>query len=54
MLNGGGMVVLESTGRFIGRATPASLNDNGTNWFTYHYYDGNDSGVAKLGLARLD
>jgi hypothetical protein len=29
------------------------MNDNGTNWFTYHYYDGNDNGNAKLGLNRL-
>jgi beta-xylosidase len=54
MLNGGGTMLLESTGRFIGPGHAGILNDNGTNWFTYHYYDGNDNGAAKLGLARLD
>jgi hypothetical protein len=54
MLTGGGTVLLESTGRFIGPGHPGILRENGTNWFTYHYYDGNDFGNAKLGLARLD
>jgi hypothetical protein len=53
MLNGGGTMLLESSGRFIGPGHAAIMNDNGTNWFTYHYYDGNDSGTAKLGLSRL-
>ena len=50
---GGGSVFLESTGRFIGPGHAGIMNDNGTNWFTYHYYDGNNSGIAKLGLGRL-
>lgn len=53
LVSGGGTMLLESTGRFIGPGHPGILNDNGTNWFTYHYYDGNDSGVAKLGLNRI-
>jgi hypothetical protein len=53
LTNGGGTMVLESTARFIGPGHPAILNDNGTNWFTYHYYDGNENGSAKLGLSRL-
>jgi arabinan endo-1,5-alpha-L-arabinosidase len=53
LLDGGGTVLLESTGRFIGPGHAAIMNDNGTNWFTYHYYDGNDNGTAKLGLNRL-
>ncbi len=53
MLSGGGTMVLESTGRFIGPGHAGIMNDNGTNWFTYHYYDGNDNGNAKLGLAQL-
>jgi hypothetical protein len=53
MLNGGGTVVLESTGRFIGPGHAGILNDNGTNWFTYHYYDANANGAAKLGLNQL-
>lgn len=54
MVNSGGTMLLESTGRYIGPGHPGILNDNGTNWFTYHYYDGNDNGVAKLGLNRID
>jgi arabinan endo-1,5-alpha-L-arabinosidase len=53
MANGGGTVLLESTGRFIGPGHPGILSENGTNWFTYHYYDGHDNGVAKLGLNRI-
>ena len=53
MTNGGGTMLLESTGRFIGPGHAAIMNDNGTNWFTYHYYDGNNGGSATLGLNRL-
>ena len=54
LLNGGGTMLLESTGRFIGPGHAGILNDNGTYWFSYHYYDGNNFGAAKLGLARLE
>jgi arabinan endo-1,5-alpha-L-arabinosidase len=53
LTSGGGSLFLESTGRFIGPGHAGIMNDNATNWFTYHYYDGNDSGTAKLGLGRL-
>jgi arabinan endo-1,5-alpha-L-arabinosidase len=53
MLSGGGTVVLESTARFIGPGHAAIMNDNGTNWFTYHYYDGNNGGTATVGLNRI-
>lgn len=53
MVSGGGSMFLESTGRYIGPGHAGIMNDNGTNWFTYHYYDGNDGGTAKLGLTRL-
>lgn len=54
MTNGGGMMVLESTARYIGPGQAAIMNDNGTNWFTYHYYDGNNYGTATLGLNRIN
>lgn len=54
MLAGGGTVLLESTGRFIGPGHAAIMNDNGTNWFTFHYYDANANGTAKLGIMRLN
>ena len=53
MINGGGTMVLESTARYIGPGHAAIMNDNGTNWFTYHYYDGNNNGTATLGLNRI-
>jgi hypothetical protein len=53
MLTGGGTMFLESSGRFIGPGHAAILNVNGTNWFTYHYYDGNNGGTATLGIGRL-
>jgi hypothetical protein len=53
LVNSGGTMLLESTGRYIGPGHPGILNDNGTNWFTYHYYDGSDNGAAKLGLNRI-
>jgi len=53
MLTGGGTMLLESTARFIGPGHPAIMNDNGTNWFTYHYYDGNNNGTATVGMNRL-
>ena len=53
MLRGGGKLVLESVGRFIGPGHAAIMNDNGTNWFTYHYYDGKNNGAATVGLNRI-
>jgi arabinan endo-1,5-alpha-L-arabinosidase len=53
MTNGGGTMVLESTARYIGPGHAAIMNDNGTNWFTYHYYDGNNNGTATLGLNQI-
>jgi hypothetical protein len=53
MTNGGGTLVLESTARYIGPGHPAIMNDNGTNWFIYHYYDGKNNGAATVGLNRI-
>jgi hypothetical protein len=54
MTNGGGTMVLESTARYIGPGHAAIMNDNGTNWFTFHYYDGNNGGAATVGLMQMD
>ena len=53
MVSGGGSMFLESTARFIGPGQAGILNDNGTNWLTYHYYDGNNGGTATLGLGQV-
>jgi hypothetical protein len=53
LVSGGGTMFLESTARFVGPGHASIMDDNGTNWFTYHYYDGNHDGTATLGLAPL-
>ena len=53
LVNGGGTIFSESTGRYIGPGHASILDDNGTNYFSYHYYDGNGNGYPLLGLANL-
>jgi hypothetical protein len=53
MITSGGTMFLESTARFVGPGQAGILNDNGTNWLTYHYYDGNNDGAATLGLGQM-
>jgi arabinan endo-1,5-alpha-L-arabinosidase len=53
LTNSGGTVVLESSARYIGPGQAGILLDNGTYWFTYHYYDGNNNGDATVGMNRL-
>jgi len=53
MRSSGGTMLLESTGRYIGPGHPGIFVENGTNWFTYHYYDANNNGIATLGLNQL-
>jgi len=54
MTNGGGTMLLESTARYIGPGHAAIMNDKGTNWFTFHYYDGNNNGNATVGMMKLN
>lgn len=54
MANNGGTMFLESTARYIGPGQAGIMNDNGTNWLTYHYYDGNNNGAPTLGLGILN
>ena len=53
MVNGGGTMALESTARYIGPGHAAIMNDNGTNWFTYHYYDAKNNGTPTVGMNRI-
>jgi hypothetical protein len=53
MDSGGGTLFLESTGRFIGPGQAGLLIEAQTNWFTYHYYDGNNEGTPTLGLGQM-
>src|ERR1019366_8957199 len=39
LVDGGGTLFLATAGRFIGPGHIGILNDRGTNWFSYHFYD---------------
>jgi arabinan endo-1,5-alpha-L-arabinosidase len=41
LADNGGTLFLESTGKFTGPGHPAVFSENGTDWFSYHYYDAN-------------
>jgi arabinan endo-1,5-alpha-L-arabinosidase len=51
--NGGGTVVLNVSGRYVGPGHTGIFEENGVSYFSHHYYDGDDNGNAKLGLAKL-
>jgi len=53
MDSGGGTLFLESTGQCIGPGQAGLLVEAQTNWFTYHYYDGNNYGTPTLGLGQM-
>jgi arabinan endo-1,5-alpha-L-arabinosidase len=41
MVNNGGTLFLRGTGKFAGPGHVGILSEGGTQWFGYHYYDGN-------------
>jgi arabinan endo-1,5-alpha-L-arabinosidase len=52
--NSGGSMFLESTARYIGPGHAAIMQDTtGTNWFTYHFYDGLANGDPTVGMDQL-
>jgi len=53
MVNAGGTMFLESSGRYIGPGHASIIDDNGTNWFTYHFYDGLAGGAPTIGMNQL-
>jgi Glycosyl hydrolases family 43/Concanavalin A-like lectin/glucanases superfamily len=53
LTNSGGTMFLESTARYIGPGHAAICDDNGTNWFTYHFYDGLANGYPTVGMNQL-
>ncbi len=53
LTDGGGTMFLESTARYIGPGHAAICDDNGTNWFTYHFYDGLNGGYPTVGMNQL-
>jgi arabinan endo-1,5-alpha-L-arabinosidase len=53
MLQHGGTLFLKTDGPRIGPGHAAILKDGERYWFSYHYYDGNEHGVSKLGILPL-
>jgi arabinan endo-1,5-alpha-L-arabinosidase len=53
MLQRGGTLFLSSDGPRIGPGHAAILKDGQRYWFSYHYYDGNEHGISKLGILPL-
>ncbi|MCB2379055.1 family 43 glycosylhydrolase [Hymenobacter sp. BT635] len=51
--SGGGTMLLNSGGRFIGPGHAGIFSEGGVNFFSHHYYDNEDNGAPKLGLAKL-
>jgi arabinan endo-1,5-alpha-L-arabinosidase len=51
--SGGGTQVLGTSGRYIGPGHFGLLRENGSNFVSIHYYDGNDSGNAKLDILNM-
>ena len=53
LLRGGGSLVLDTSGHYIGPGHPGILNQGGTNWLSYHFYNGQHQGRAELDLLPL-
>ena len=51
--NNGGTTLLSAAGRYRGPGHAGIFEENGTAYFSHHYYDSYSGGAAKLGLARL-
>jgi len=54
LYNGGGTTVLSTSGSFIGPGCIGYYKENGTEWITCHYYDGDKGGQATLCIARVN
>jgi Glycosyl hydrolases family 43/Concanavalin A-like lectin/glucanases superfamily len=53
MVSGGGTLFLKTTGKFIGPGQIGILDDDGTEYFGYHYYDANNNGAPTYDLEPL-
>jgi arabinan endo-1,5-alpha-L-arabinosidase len=53
MTDGGGTLMLASTGRFIGPGGQEAVKTSKGDWLAYHYYDGDAFGVAKLQFSPI-
>jgi Glycosyl hydrolases family 43/Concanavalin A-like lectin/glucanases superfamily len=53
MVSSGGTLFLKTTGKYIGPGQIGILDEDGTNCFSYHYYDGNANGTPTLDIEPL-
>jgi arabinan endo-1,5-alpha-L-arabinosidase len=53
MMNGGGALVLATTGRFIGPGGQEAVKTSRGEMLAYHYYDGDASGASKLQFSPI-
>jgi arabinan endo-1,5-alpha-L-arabinosidase len=53
LVDGGGTLFLESSGRFIGPGHIGLLTAGPTHWFSYHYYDAQSNGRSRLAVGPL-
>ena len=53
MLDGGGSLLLATTGRFIGPGGQEALKTSRGDMLAYHYYDRDAGGASKLELAPI-
>jgi arabinan endo-1,5-alpha-L-arabinosidase len=53
LTSGGGTIVLATHGTIIGPGGQSLLSDSDGDLLIYHYYDGADNGVSKLGINLL-
>jgi arabinan endo-1,5-alpha-L-arabinosidase len=50
---GGGSTILSTSGNFIGPGHTGYYVENGEEWVTYHYYDGDRNGTATLAIGTM-
>ena len=53
MRNGGGTLFLGTQQKFIGPGHAGIYSENGTNWFSCHFYDGSRGGVSTLAILPM-
>jgi arabinan endo-1,5-alpha-L-arabinosidase len=53
MMQGGGDQLIASSGRYIGPGGGTAWKNGATYLYTFHYYDGQDSGVPKLQIRPI-
>jgi arabinan endo-1,5-alpha-L-arabinosidase len=53
MVKNGGSLFLTTEGKFIGPGHISIFTARGSDWFGYHYYDGEDNGVSRYNLRAI-